>query len=163
MLNMNRLGEQVGELSDEPEGEVLVEKQSHAAGTVTRRRSRSAANARQALMSSAARSGKSVSISCEERADVGPPKERVAREGVLGVRVHAVQTNPRRDHGRGEFGRRVVEDHDIHRVPVRDRDQGRPQSDGGTSARRAFRKSAPVQQHVQRRRLRSADTRASVS
>jgi len=55
--------------NDEPRREVLVEEKLHAAGTDKSRRSRSAANARQARMSSEARSGKSARISASDMPD----------------------------------------------------------------------------------------------
>ena len=62
-------GEDIGEPSDEPRGQVLIEQELQAAGIDNRRRSRSAANARQARMSSEVRSGKSASISASDMPD----------------------------------------------------------------------------------------------
>ena len=64
-----RRREDIGEPSHEPRGEVLIEQELPAAGTDNRRRSRSAANARQARMSSEVRSGKSASISACDMPD----------------------------------------------------------------------------------------------
>ena len=61
--DMGRLWVKVLERVDEVRGEVLVEQQPHAGGADASFRSRSAANAKQARMSSEVRSGKSRRIS----------------------------------------------------------------------------------------------------
>jgi hypothetical protein len=61
--------EEIGEPSHELRREVLIEQELQAAGTDNSRRSRSAANARQARMSSEVRSGKSASISASDMPD----------------------------------------------------------------------------------------------
>jgi hypothetical protein len=63
VANVRRSGEEVGQGSNQPGREVLVEQEPHAGGSAIRRRSRSAANARHARMSSGVRSGKSRRIS----------------------------------------------------------------------------------------------------
>src|SRR5260221_8396646 len=69
VTNVLGAGEEIGELYHEPRREVLIEEQLQAAGTDNRRRSRSAANARQARMSSEVRSGKSASICASDMPD----------------------------------------------------------------------------------------------
>ena len=61
-----RAGECVAQTPDELVREIVVEQQSHDAPNDTSRRSRSAANARQAQMSSRVKSGKSSRISCSD-------------------------------------------------------------------------------------------------
>jgi len=66
VADVNGAGEEAGERRNEPMREVLIEAQARQAprpGTATNVRSRSAANARHARMSSASRSGKSATIS----------------------------------------------------------------------------------------------------
>src|SRR4051812_45626039 len=63
MADMGRTGEVRGEEPHEPVRQVLVEQQFHDGGITIIRRSRSAAKARHARMSSAVRSGKSARIS----------------------------------------------------------------------------------------------------
>ena len=62
-------GEELGEPSHKARREVLIEEQPQAAGTDNRRRSRSAANARQARISSEVRSGKSARICASDMPD----------------------------------------------------------------------------------------------
>ncbi len=62
-LRRGGAGIDVRQRGDEPPRDVLVEQQPHAAGSSNSRRSRSAANERQARMSSAVSSGKSRTIS----------------------------------------------------------------------------------------------------
>ena len=64
--NVNNIAPDVAKAVAEPRGEILVEEQLHRPPTGTRRRSRSAANARQARMSSVVRSGKSRSTSSSD-------------------------------------------------------------------------------------------------
>jgi hypothetical protein len=63
VANVRRSREEVSQGSNQPGREVLVEQEPHAGGSAIRRRSRSAANARHARMSSGVRSGKSRRIS----------------------------------------------------------------------------------------------------
>ncbi len=63
VANVRRSGEEVSQGSNQPGREVLVEQEPHAGGSAIRRRSRSAAKARHARMSSGVRSGKSRRIS----------------------------------------------------------------------------------------------------
>ena len=59
-------GKSVGEQVDKPWAEVLVEQDFHAAGEIASRRSRAAANASTARISSVLRSGKSCSSSVSD-------------------------------------------------------------------------------------------------
>lgn len=61
--HMLRTRKYVGKAASQSAGEILIKEQLHAAGAPARRRSRSAAKARQARMSSRVSSGKSRSTS----------------------------------------------------------------------------------------------------
>src|SRR5690606_1693931 len=89
---MHRAGVHVGEESNEPERQVLVEQEPHAAAKS--RRSRSAANARAARRSSMVRSGKSPRIS----SGVIPPA-RYSSTSVTVIRVPRIVGFPLRTAG----------------------------------------------------------------
>ena len=67
--NVNDISPDVAKAVAQPRREILVEEQLHLPPTATSRRSRSAANARQARMSSRVRSGKSRSKSSSDMPD----------------------------------------------------------------------------------------------
>ena len=102
-------GMQIGEKDDQAGREVLVEEQPHGGGIETSLRSRSAAKARHARMSSVVRSGKSRRISASDMprevlehvvdGDAEPPDARLAAplprlDGDVGPVVHDERVRP---------------------------------------------------------------------